>query len=257
MKKKSENMAREIHDATLALETALARVRELASSPVEVGYGNVTLLVHPANHDNRIDICCGTSGHTTVNYTNEGVIVDIYSGEQAGYELLKTVAIPGEDLSTNPDSQGQPEKAVTVIVEARPLSDFGDGPTAASVVLNSQFFKKLAERQLRITSAGTSAQLTVEGAPANWYPMGIGEEIHLICPEMVCMRDGFWFTDRPKHASYDVETEWMGTENLLALFEAAKNGQTVVLGSDQFKSYVGKYLTVDGEIFQSEEAAHG
>ena len=243
-------------ELTQRVEDALAEIRSLATSPVEISYGDkANILVQPLSSGDRLDVCCSDWGHTTVNYSVEGLIVDVYNGEAGGYELVHTAAIPREDLMGDIDpgvaDALQSTKTVTVIVSAHCVSDLGEGPTAAAITVNAAFIKRMLQMQRKCDSSIT--QVVVTDGPALWYPKGVEEDLRLNMAQMIFVEDGFWFSDRPKHADYDIESAQLSTEAILRLFNDAADGQTVVVGEGDFQDYVAA-LVDEPEL---EESTHG
>lgn len=85
----------------LAAEQALAALRAAIEEPVLVRYSeHVTLEVRPAaeHEDERVQVCREGWGWTCVNYTHEGVIVDVF--DNANVESLSTLCIAQDELIT-------------------------------------------------------------------------------------------------------------------------------------------------------------
>jgi hypothetical protein len=251
--KSSKSIAR----AIAQLEAAMAVLKPQITEPTEIGWGGLTLIIHPASEGERIDVCCGQNGHTTVNYTSEGVILDVYGGEKTGYELVRTAAIPIEDLQAESNTEGsadQADKTVTVIVEAHSTSDDAEGPDAVAILVNAAFFRRLQHMQLRVKSAGDGAQISARGSPESWFPKGIEDEQRFNHATIVHVDDGFWYQDSPKHASHFVESDIVDTASLLDVYAKAQHGATVVLGSDEFKEFIEDQLEPSAVV---QEDAHG
>lgn len=244
MNQVSEMLAREISDATGRLEAAIAEVRQLACVPVEVKCGDVTLFIQPESHDRRIVVKYGDWGCTSVNYTSEGLVLDVYAGESSDQDLVHTAAIPKEDLMNDIDPELKTAlastKTITLIVEAHALSDFCEGPTGAAIKVDPTFIKRLVDMQRR--PSGNISLITVYDGPESWYPKGVEDELRLNHAQLVFASDSFWFTDHPNHADYDVQSRELGTATLLKIFNEARDGQTVVEGSDEFKAYMADHF---------------
>lgn len=246
-----------IQKAIQAAEQALAHLKAIAPHATEVKFGQATLLVHPANEGDRVDVCFGPKGHTTVNYTPEGVIVDIYGGESTGFELVKAIAIPNDDLDWPvDDAKIDAAKTVTVVVEASALKGGQRPPKAAGFKVNAVFFKLMADRHLKIKSYGEHAQVTFECEPIRWIPEKVQKDDHFWNPEIVCGKSGFWYTDRRQKDGCEVECEWLNTADLLAIFKQATHGEIVVVGSHDFKDYATGCLTGAGGVLEAHEVAH-
>jgi len=78
-----------------AVNDHLLAIRAEALEPVLLHYGTVNIEIRPAEDDDRVNVCKVDWGFTTVNYTNEGVIVDVYD-ENA--DCMQSLAIPRDDL---------------------------------------------------------------------------------------------------------------------------------------------------------------
>lgn len=234
-------------ELTQRAENALAEIRNLAISPVEVKYGDkANILVHPLAYGERLDVCCGDWGHTTVNYGVEGVLVDVYSGAACGFEIAHTAAIPREDLdgqakACRQDSQ-QAAKTVTLIVPASAVSENGDGPIAACIEVNKGLFERLKKLQSCVDTTLGITQLVVFDAPSSWLPKGIENDLRFNHAQLVITTDRFWYSDQPKHSDYLVECKIVGTEELLSVYENAKDGETVIHGDDEFQEKITDLL---------------
>ena len=240
---KKLNTEQKLAELTQSVENALAEIRSLATSPVEVKYGEKAhLLVHPLSVEDRVDVCCGHWGHTTVNYSFEGVIVDVYSGEDGGFELVHTAAIAREELDGQAAACRQEaelaSKTVTWVVPARAVSEYGDGPYAASIELSQDFITRLRKLQASLYREPGVLQLVVSDCPASWLPIGIKDTLSFTAPQFVITSDGFWYGDQPKNCDYTVETDFVSTDALLAVYANAKNGETVILGDEVPKRIV-------------------
>lgn len=81
------------------IETLIRQLREESDEPFSIRVGSKTSLeLSPFNHDDRVVVEHKTMGSTTVNYTEEGVIVDVYDPE--GLEPIQSLAIHSNDLES-------------------------------------------------------------------------------------------------------------------------------------------------------------
>jgi len=81
------------------IETLIRQLREESDEPFSIRVGSKTSLeLSPFNHDDRVVVEHKTMGSTTVNYTEEGVIVDVYDPE--GLEPFQSLAIHCDDLES-------------------------------------------------------------------------------------------------------------------------------------------------------------
>jgi hypothetical protein len=82
---------------------ALLRMAEDEAFVIDIS-DRISIEIHPASHDDRVTVVHRAFGCTTVNYTYEGVIVDVYP-EGSG-ELVHSIAIPAENLEyESPDEK--------------------------------------------------------------------------------------------------------------------------------------------------------
>ena len=79
------------------IETDLAYLRTIIDEPVSIKYGaHVDFEVRPDNDGDRLLVGRDGWGFTTVNYTGEGLIVNVFSEDSL--EPVYTVPIYAEDL---------------------------------------------------------------------------------------------------------------------------------------------------------------
>jgi len=100
----------------------------------------------------------------------------------------------------------------SVVFSAHSCSDYGDAPTcaihrdSAALLADVQRVQKLiCENRL------TEARLLCD---VEWLPESTADELRLQCGELVVVRDAFWFSNRPKHADYNIETSSMTVKGL-------------------------------------------
>ena len=80
-----------------AIHAAMTRLRQIAQEPVSVPlWGKVDMEVRPGNDDDRVLIGREGWGFTTVNYTSEGVIVDVVG--EFDVSPMHTASIEAWDL---------------------------------------------------------------------------------------------------------------------------------------------------------------
>ena len=64
------------------IESRIARLREVLQEPVSLRVGEqVSLELRPAGDDDLIGVCHDELGFTNVNYTDEGVVIDVWPAE--------------------------------------------------------------------------------------------------------------------------------------------------------------------------------
>lgn len=79
------------------IETLIRELRDNTGEPFSLRVGSKTFVeLSPFNHDDRVTVTHKELGATTINYTSEGVIVDILGNEDV--DFLHTVGIPRDDL---------------------------------------------------------------------------------------------------------------------------------------------------------------
>ncbi len=79
------------------IQGQIAKLRMAIEEPVSIRYGkDVAFEVRPGNDDDRLLVLREGWGHTCVNYTSEGVVVDVYPEE--GMEPEETLAIQSDGL---------------------------------------------------------------------------------------------------------------------------------------------------------------
>lgn len=253
----SLKLASDILHATTKVERAIAELRSLAIVSVEVPYGsNLTLVIPPANDDDRVVVKSVGQGFTCVNYGSEGLIVDVYGEDQTNDNMLvHTAAIETADLRQNEETQPaiDPEKTVTVVVPARACDEHGEGPSAASITVNAKLLKRLTDLRELQSGSGNMIEKIVTFDSPEWLPSESVEPLRLHSPELVVTARNFWFEDTPKHSNYHVECDIIEFDELFAAFNSAADGETVVLGNDDFKEEVADMLAAETE----QVAAHG
>lgn len=102
----------------------------------------------------------------------------------------------------------------SVFTEAYAISDFGDGPLYAEIRASKAFCERLLELQ-EICATHALSEVRSHGGPDNWGPEGIEDELRLANDELVVCGETFWFTARPKHADYTVESRAIRIRDLV------------------------------------------
>jgi hypothetical protein len=92
-------------DALLArISRDLQQLRTLIEEPQVLNYSEkVYLEVAPAAHDQRVNVCHREMGWTTVNYTAEGLIVDVFTAGNDP-EPVSELGFHYDDLVTREDA---------------------------------------------------------------------------------------------------------------------------------------------------------
>lgn len=83
------------------IERDIAYLRTIISEPATIRYGEkVAIEVRPDNDDDRVSVLHDQWGFTAVNYTSEGVILDVV--DDAG-DIIETASALSSDLITPED----------------------------------------------------------------------------------------------------------------------------------------------------------
>jgi len=111
--------ANECSELVRSISQSIARLRQIAVDPVSVPlWGALDMEVRPQDDDDRVLIGRKDWGFTTVNYTHEGLILDVIAeGEAAA--CVHTACIGTEDL-TMPDEGGDQESSSDTPSAGRP-----------------------------------------------------------------------------------------------------------------------------------------
>lgn len=84
--------------------SGMAQLRAVIEEPVSLGYSeNVYLEVTPASHDERVNVCNHDLGWTTVNYTHEGLVVDVFSNDESALSPVSGLMLMRDDLEASGD----------------------------------------------------------------------------------------------------------------------------------------------------------
>lgn len=78
----------------------LRRLRYILEEPVSIKYGYdvpVDIEIRPLGDDDRVLVGCEGRGFTTVNYMDEGLILDVIP--EGTIDILHTASFPKDDLS--------------------------------------------------------------------------------------------------------------------------------------------------------------
>lgn len=79
------------------IERDIAYLRTIIEEPVSIQYGEfVDFEVRPDNDDDRILVGREMWGFTTVNYTSEGLIIDVLAQDEL--DVIHTAAFPYDEL---------------------------------------------------------------------------------------------------------------------------------------------------------------
>ena len=82
----------------------MAQLRAVIEEPVSLSYSeNIYLEIAPASHDERVNVCNHDMGWTTVNYTREGLILDVFANDQSAQWPVSSLHLMRDDLSASED----------------------------------------------------------------------------------------------------------------------------------------------------------
>lgn len=82
----------------LTVGEQIAQLRSMAEEPFLLPVsGGLDIELRPSNEDQRVSICKRGQGYTCVNYTNEGLILDVFPNEDL--EPVHTASIYATDLA--------------------------------------------------------------------------------------------------------------------------------------------------------------
>ncbi|WP_137887689.1 hypothetical protein [Pseudomonas sp. 2FE] len=89
--------AESVEQLRAEVEAGIRKLRSMIDEPVTIDYEeNIYLEVAPAVQDSRINVCHRQYGWTCVNYTGEGVIVDVFDAKNI--DAQATVSLHRNDL---------------------------------------------------------------------------------------------------------------------------------------------------------------
>ena len=108
------------------IELDIAYLRTVIDEPVSIKYGaHVDFEIRPDNDGDRLLVGRDGWGFTTVNYTDEGLIVDVLG--EGSLEPVYTAALYAEDLEAEQESTSTEPASSTARAagsfERKPLSD--------------------------------------------------------------------------------------------------------------------------------------
>jgi hypothetical protein len=108
----------------------------------------------------------------------------------------------------------QTTEPVRFYMEARSTSEYGDSPAYAKLNVTPGLLAQIKELS-GLCESHNLCSVHVDGSPDFWGPKGSEDEFRLRDGELVVTKDGFWFTARPKHADYDIETSYVDVPSFL------------------------------------------
>ena len=98
------------------------------------------------------------------------------------------------------------------------------------MVVDQKFISRLKQLQSVCAEFDLSSVHTV-GSPEAWGPGNVQDDLRLTMPELVVGNGAFWFNDYPKHASYQIETNSIGIDNLVEMV-AIESNERLYFGDD-------------------------
>lgn len=125
-----------------------------------------------------------------------------------------------------------------LVLKAYSCSDYGDGPLFAVIDDAQALLEKVVSLQLVVAQNNLSEARIIE-SPSVWGPGEIEDDLRLQCGELVVCSTSAWFTDRPKHADYTIETTNFDCEQLAKLLA---EGEGAIFFGDDPKELESLYL---------------
>lgn len=99
-----------LEEGRRTIEVGIAKLRAQLTEPVTVRYGRaVEIEIRPQSDDDRVLVYADGMGCTTVNYTDEGVILDVHAENPTEPEPVHTASIYREDLEDLEDLDAEAE----------------------------------------------------------------------------------------------------------------------------------------------------
>jgi hypothetical protein len=92
------------------VQANIAELRAISQDPFSIPIAGtpVDIEIHPENHDQRVTVGHETMGYTVVNYTQEGLIMDVYSGDPGSLDPTFTSNWYRDDLECDDDGAEAP-----------------------------------------------------------------------------------------------------------------------------------------------------
>lgn len=139
---------------------------------------------------------------------------------EKGVELVTlATAMVGHGKQAAPSANSEQElmhgfESRMVVARAHSTSDLSDGPLFAGFQVTPELLVRL-ESLRGVAAANALSQVHVV-AYADWGPGDIDNQLRLQDPEMIVSGNGqLWFSDRPKHSDYLIETVPIDIADLL------------------------------------------
>jgi hypothetical protein len=108
----------------------------------------------------------------------------------------------------------------TLVVRARAISEFGEGPDYAEVSVTPEFIEHLL-RLSRLCKEHGLESVTTPDAVDRWDQE---DELRIRGDSLRVLKDVFWFEAWPKHADYNVETEGIDIASLVSVAVLSTEG---------------------------------
>lgn len=120
-----------------------------------------------------------------------------------------------------------------LVIEARALDDYGDGPDFAVIEVSQTFVDRLIQLS-RMCAVNGLESVTVSAGPDEWDQE---DKLRISGDSLFVSDDRFWFEAYPKHATFHVETQGMPVDEFVHLALAGSSVVVVAAGifNDNFK----------------------
>lgn len=127
----------------------------------------------------------------------------------------------------------EPEgKVITVVAEAYATCEHAEAPSFAVYQVDQASLERVKSLAEMADRNGLS-MVSLSGYP-DWGPGDIDNDLRLQNAGLVVVpRGAFWFTDYPKHGSFNIETRICEIDALQRLFDEASDSQVVFLTEDE------------------------
>jgi len=131
----------------------------------------------------------------------------------------------------------------TLVVEARPISEYGEGPNWAAFTVTPGFIERLLKLSKLCEEQGLES-VSVDEGPDLWDQE---DDLRIGWNSLRVYGSDFWFEARPKHADYNVETSSIGIGDLASVSVLSTEGAGFRRVGDKV-FYAGDEDAIDGLI---------
>lgn len=200
----------------------------------------------PALQDFYIDVCRTAYAHKTIkvraaNPTEAGELALDEAGNHTYTEKSSEYTLVNPAAPTQAQVASELIPDVDVIFEAYADGD-GDGPIYATKSVSEAFIQRILNLQA-ICLEHRLDEVRVGGAPNQWGPGDVKQDLQLRGPKLVVTDDEFWFTDYPKHGDYSIETRACPIDDFVQQVRAAQ----LIAMSDEAPPQDDLYFGKDGQ----------